>query len=329
MEKRKTTIPAFILVVAIAACYASKPEHDFWFKATNTGNDCFENGQLDNADVQLTAALHEVQAREPESGKLITALINEAFLKTVEKQSSQAEDLFAQAGKAIEVEGNDSSRRSEQPTHLTNLADAYSLTDRYDLARPIYTRALELAAKINGADSAQVATTACRWADMNCRQKNYSEAEGLYKKALAIRKKLTDANAAENTIIAMEGLATCLGKQEKYDEAIKTLQDAMTINSKNAVVNLVRLAGDYRSQAKIFEAKKDFPQAEVSYKSAVKVLQLIAATPHENLDADGQVIIPLYKQSTATCDRLLAPVCPTAKEMQAGADRCLALQARH
>ncbi|MBU6451628.1 MAG: tetratricopeptide repeat protein [Cyanobacteria bacterium REEB67] len=310
----------------MAGYNAFRPEQTFWFKATSTGNDCFENGQMENADIQLTGALHDVQAHDPKSSKLVTSLINEGFLKTVEKQSAQAQDFFTQASKIIEAEGSDSSRKTDQAAHLTSLADAYSLSDQYDLARPIYLRALDLATKINGADSAQVASTANNLADMYCRRKNYTEAEALYKQSLAIRRRQSDSIPAEYCISTMEGLAACLGKQEKYDEAEGILQDAIALNSKGKAVNLTRLASEYRSLAKVFEARKNFSQAEIAYKSALKVLQLIAASADEKvaLDPDTPPAIPLYKQSTATCDRLLAPVCPTAKEMQAGADRCLA-----
>jgi tetratricopeptide (TPR) repeat protein len=117
-------------------------------------------------------------------------------------------------------------------------------------------------------------------------QRNYSEAERLYKQTLAIQEKTQGDNGPENALATLSNLAKLYAIQKDYSQAEAIYEQVLTANMK-LKPGAGQILGTVEQLGPIYEEDGKFGQAEALYQKLVEMNQ--TALPHGHLSLIGSL----------------------------------------
>lgn len=209
-------------------------------------------------------------------------------------------------------------------TSLINLAELYRTQKQYELAEPIYLRALTFWENYLGRDHPFLATVLNPLAGLYQTQQKYAKAEPLLRRTLAIQAKaLGPAHAG--LVPTLLGLANTLGSQRKYEQAIRVIQNALTLQEQTLGPEHPAIVATLQIFAVIYSNQGQFALAEPIYKRILAIQESSFGLEHLNvavslykladLYADQNklsVAEPLFKRSLSISEKVLGADNPIA-----------------
>jgi tetratricopeptide (TPR) repeat protein len=147
-------------------------------------------------------------------------------------------------------------------------------------------RALNIRMKIDGPESGTVAFLLVRLANVATAQKDYSDAEQFYRKALAIQEKTSGASGSEIVLSTLSDLAKLYSFQRDYVQTESIYEQVLAAQMK-LKPGSGQILGTVEQLGPIYEADGKFGQAEVLYQKAVEVNQ--TALPQGHLSLIGSL----------------------------------------
>jgi len=193
---------------------------------------------------------------------------------------------------------------------------------KYDEARPLAERALEIREQALGPEHPDVAASLNGLAILHRNQGNYTKAEPLFQRALAIREK---ALGPEHPDLAysLNGLAILHSEKGDYAKAEPLSQRALAIREKALGPEHPDVAASLNSLAILHYNKGDYAKAEPLYQRALAILEKALGPEHPDLaySLNGLAILhynkgdyakaePLYQRALAIWEKALGPEHP-------------------
>ncbi|HEX8195301.1 MAG TPA: tetratricopeptide repeat protein [Pyrinomonadaceae bacterium] len=210
-----------------------------------------------------------------------TSIENQLKLKLV-----QLFFISAQYDKAIEIsksllakakETNDLNLEAEM---LNDLATLYQSQNKYEKAKPLYKKALQIRKQILGEDHPETANTYNNLAVLLFSQRKYKEAEPLLKKALQIREEVLGKNHPD-TATSYNNLASFNEEsQRKYKEAESLFRKALQIREKVLGKNHPETAASYNNLAGLYLLQGKSKEAESLFKKALQICEKVLGKEH-------------------------------------------------
>jgi tetratricopeptide (TPR) repeat protein len=144
----------------------------------------FRQGDYDDAENSVEAALEKAEQFGPEDPRLAASLNNLAFLYHTQGRYAEAEPLYRRA-----LTVKEKTLGTDHPTvasSLNNLANLYNAQGKYADAEPLYQMALVIVEKVLGPHHPNVATAMENYAALLRKTNRSAEAEKLEERAKAI-----------------------------------------------------------------------------------------------------------------------------------------------
>ena len=196
---------------------------------------------------------------------------------------------------------------------LLDLADTYREAGQYSRAAPFYEQALAAMEKAKGPIHPDVAVVLHNFSMLRNFQLNVVEAEGLIKRAVAIREKLQGQDPYPLVgSLALQG--KIYEQQDKYSEARASYDKALK------VMDGAQLSQDYTSGMLSFAIgnlegrRRNYRDADRFHEKSLKILEAISGT-------DSPVLVPILQSRANVLRKLNRP--EEAKETESRADALL------
>jgi CHAT domain-containing protein/Tfp pilus assembly protein PilF len=202
---------------------------------------------------------------------------------------------------------------------LNNLGQVYAGQGHDDEAEPLYNRAIALAEKALGLDTAEVAPELTNLAALYQRQGRFAEAEPLFKRALAVRER---ALSREHPDLgqSLNNLATLYVKQARFAEAEPLFQRALAIYQKAAGPEHPAVATVLNNIGQVDRDLGRDAEAELPIKRSLAIREKVLGADHPDVArslnnlaglyehqrryADAE---PLYRRALSIRERALGP----------------------
>jgi len=150
---------------------------------------------------------------------------------------------------------------------FNSIGKTYILKSRYDDAKIILDKAMEIALRLN--NQALIQASVGNLADYFLKTENFKEAEGLLRENLPSPASVT---TDESALLAHK-LSLLLRKKGAYDEALIYLASSLKYHEKKSLYKA--LASDYYLMASIYSLMKDYERAEFYGKEALRYDKMI------------------------------------------------------
>ncbi len=174
-------LPQILCVFLVAQASAQDvPWETYMYRAEMA----FKQGDYDDAENSVKAALEKAEQFGPEDPRLSASLNNLAFLYHAQGMYDDAEPLYQRA--LVIVEKAHGPEHPDVATSLNNLAFLYHVQGRYADAEPLYRRALVIVEKVLGPLHPNLAISMENYADLLRKIDRSAEAEKLAERARAI-----------------------------------------------------------------------------------------------------------------------------------------------
>ncbi len=255
-----------------------------------------------------------------EGGKIKAGKLAEAYAALQMGDFSKAKDLFIQIKNHTELEEIRSARASfalgqiaeqelrwyESAEHHARAAMLYPCFEtlitaqelafnigNYDSALSLGLDAKKAAIKDYGEESEQHARAINDLATLYKQKAQYKDAELLYNKALAIRKKVF-GKSHPAVAITLNNLASVYHLQGDYETAELLYQKAIEINRKELGENNPATANNLNNLADLYRLQGQYDKAEPLFKSAIKSHRLIFGDMHPSTATSLNNLALLY-----------------------------------
>jgi CHAT domain-containing protein/tetratricopeptide (TPR) repeat protein len=197
------------------------------------------------------------------------------------------------------------------------LGQLYRKTGAYELAEPLFKRALTAREKA-GAESAETAAALHELATLYYLMGRYDSAESLYQRALAIDEK-TPGPGSERTISTWLGLSQVYYAQARFDRAEQLLQQSLEATIKSRGRGHPTTAIILNNLGELYRSKADYRTAESLLREALAIVEPL----NRNLDTAavlnnlGLVLLltgdfgqaePMLKRALTIREKVLGPV---------------------
>ncbi len=213
-----------LVYLALAAIAYGLLQGSPWETYMAAGDKAYQQGNYQEAEKQLVAALKEAEGFGPQDPGLATSLNDLAVVFQTQGKYADAEPLHKRSlairEKVLRLEHPDVAQS------LNSLAALYHAQDRYAEAEPLHKRALAIWEKALGGEHPHVATGLNNLALLYHAQGKYAEAEPLYKRSLAIGEKALGPEHP-NLAMSLNNLAGLYHAQGRYAEAEPLLKRAL------------------------------------------------------------------------------------------------------
>lgn len=176
-------------------------------------------------------------------------------------------------------------QRAYSSGSLRSMARVYMACGSYEKAQPLLERALNLAKKTNTADS-EMCACVIDLAYLYKNQGNMAEAETMCLLGLEMQQKVNGRNHPY-VAYTLRILSEIYGRQARYDEAVGTLEQALTIMRGFTLEEDQDLAPFKVDMARLLAARGDYEKAESYYKNAI-------ASIEKNFGADHLYTAKVY-----------------------------------
>jgi tetratricopeptide (TPR) repeat protein len=163
-----------------------------------------------------------------------------------------------------------------------NLAMSLTYAGKYDLAEPLYRKALEANEENLGAAHLDTFTVLNNLAELLRIKGKYSSAEQLYRRALVIGLKTLGPENPYVTVV-LNNLALVLKAQDNYAAAEPLYRQALAIREKILKPDDSLLAHSLNNLAKLLHARKDYAGAKPLYQRAVDISERALGPNHPEL----------------------------------------------
>lgn len=220
--------------------------------------------RLDKGVVQLDGG---ELSDDPDTQSAVRAAIGNVY-----RSLGQLVPADAQLQKAVDT------RRTIDPAseELAQILEDYGAikwnTQRYSDAEKIFSDSLEMRKALFGEESLEVASSLNYLAANHDRQGKHEEAQGLYERALELRKKLaTEPNRTDLIARSTNNLGTCLRSQKKFDEAIRYFEDAVRMVEQKYGKDYIDVGNGKNNIATCLYGKKEYGAAERMFLDALDI----------------------------------------------------------
>lgn len=213
MISRHVVAAAVVLAGAIAWTTNALAQEAVWKSYMDAGNKAFEADDLSTAERLFLLAEKEAEAFPADDPRRAYAWGQLAAMYERQFQYGKAEQLRKKCV-ALSEKGKNQAFKVMQETILAN---HYRLREKYDLAEPLYKKALAVREKLNGPDSWETAQLLRDLADCNRDAGRLEEADALYKQALRILEDKKDKDY--HVAFCLANLGELRLRQGKLEEA--------------------------------------------------------------------------------------------------------------
>ncbi len=162
-------------------------------------------------------------------------------------------------------------QRAYSSGSLRSMARVYMACGSYEKAQPLLERALNLAKKTNTADS-EMCACMIDLAYLYKNQGNMAEAETMCLQGLEMQQKVNGRNHPY-VAYTLRILSEIYGRQARYDEAVGTLEQALTIMRGFTLEEDQDLAPFKVDMARLLAARGDYEKAESYFKNAIASIE--------------------------------------------------------
>lgn len=257
MNFKRLGIILYISLASATAASASSAGHPTWQKYSDAGSEAFREKRFDDAEKYFELAVNEAEKFGFDDDRLATSLndlantydANYHYETTRVAKFKDAEQLYKRALQIRE--------KLLGPNHLEvaqTLSD-FAAWCQKDLkySEPLNRRALEIREKALGPEHSDVAQSLYQLAEVFNHMERKSEAEPLYKRALAIWERTPASD--EKIALCLDGLAETYLRTDREAEAEPHLKRALGIWEKQskreftALDHLHKLTVIYRKQS--------------------------------------------------------------------------------
>ena len=207
---------------------------------------------------------------------------------------SQIEPLLPHVESLVEHTSSYDLQTDRVASLLLYVAIYFNDIGQYNLAEPLYERALAIREKVLGEEHPDTATTLNNLAWLYESQGRYDEAEPLYERALAIYEKVLGEEHPD-TATTLDNLAGLYRNQGRYDEAEPLYERALAIREKvlgeehpDTATTLHNLAGLYGDQGR-------YDEAEPLYERALAISEKVLGEQHPHTASTLNNLAGLYR----------------------------------
>ena len=183
---------------------------------------------------------------------------------------------------------------------------------RYEEAKPLYNRALEIRERVLGPDHPETATSLNNLAALYYNQGWYEEAEPLYKRALEIVKWVLGPDHPDMAT-SLNNLASLYNNQGRYEEAEPLYKRALEIVERVLGPEHPDTATSLNNLAIIYNNQGRYEEAEPLYKRALEISERVLGPDHPDTAISLNNLALLYNNQ----DRYeeAEPLCKRALEI--------------
>ncbi|TAE57586.1 MAG: tetratricopeptide repeat protein [Nostocales cyanobacterium] len=181
----------------------------------------------------------------------------------------------------------------ELASSLNNLALLYKLQGRYNDAKPLFLRSLEIIERQLGAEHPDIATSLNNLAILYELQGRYSEAESLFLQSLEIRK---GQLGADHTDVAssLNNLAELYRLQGRYNEAEPLYLQSLEIRKHQLGVDHPDIAYSLNNLAILYELQGRYNEAEPLYLQSLEIKKRQLGAYHPDIATSLNNLAGLY-----------------------------------
>lgn len=167
-------------------------------------------------------------------------------------------------------------------TVLTDLADIYTVHDRYDDSEQLYREAIVIQEKSLGCKHLRLARSYGNLAAVSLRKGHYEDAELQYKHSLSI---VRNSLGSDHILFALlsGSLALVLKTQERYEDVEEIYKNSYKILKKSLGSKHSHLAVVLNNLAELYRAQGQFEKAEPIYKEAIEIKEISLGNKHPSL----------------------------------------------
>jgi CHAT domain-containing protein len=194
--------------------------------------------------------------------------------------------------------------------------------DKYDEARPIGERVLEIRERVLGTEHIDVAGPLTDLAIINAAKGDYAKAEALFRRALAIKEKALGSNHLE-VARSLTNLATLCNYKANYAEAVLLFERALPIFEKelgpqhpnyalalNSLADLYSQRGDYEKALSLYDRARAIFEKELGPQHPAFAMTLNNLALNYLYIGDYEKARPLYEQALSIQEKALGPEHP-------------------
>ncbi len=176
---------------------------------------------------------------------------------------------------------------------MFRLARAYYKQGKYDLAEPLFKKAIAIDERNGESARSSLATDVESLGRLYYRQGLYAKAEPMYKRALALREKKGGAYQDSDYAFLLNYLADLYDEQDRFAEAEPLYEQALLIAEKTLPSDDPQLAVYMCKMAQIYREQNKNAEAEALYKRATTVVEK-SGNKHEALIGTLTKLAGLY-----------------------------------
>jgi CHAT domain-containing protein/tetratricopeptide (TPR) repeat protein len=164
---------------------------------------------------------------------------------------------------------------------------------RYDEARPLAERVMEIRERVLGKEHPDVGPPLYYLANLYVIKGKYAEAEPLFQRALTI---LESAEGPEHPAVAaiLNSLATLSYEIGDYAKAETFYQRALPISEKALGPDHPHVAGILNNLASLYYGRGDYAKAEQLYQRALNIREKVLGPEHPDVAASHNLLAHLY-----------------------------------
>jgi CHAT domain-containing protein/Tfp pilus assembly protein PilF len=166
---------------------------------------------------------------------------------------------------------------------------------KYDEARPLGERALQIREKTLGSDHQDVAHSANNLGHLCYRKAEYARAEAYYQRALTIREKLLGPEHPE-VAVSLNNLALLYSDMGQYDKAELFYQRALNILDKSLGTEHPDVAATITNFARLYMVIGDYEKAEPLFQRARAIFEKALGPEHTNVTVVLNNLATLYRR---------------------------------
>jgi len=312
---------------------------------TGAGSDSLRKLVVDGHYAEAAAAAKAFVESETAAGRFETAAVSDALAVWVEAlfRDGKARDpaTEALARQALDLaRGLFGESDPKYAASLSNLANVFFRSDRFDGARVFWSQTLELREKAFGPESREVALNLNNLAAVEGATGHFPEARSFMERALSIQQKILGpesldfANVRHNMGIFLGKTGDLLGAEAEAEQAVRIREKGLPPDHPLIAGSLNELAiiksemGDYVAARAIYERiiarrEKSLEADDIESAKACANLAIILASTGRFDDAKG-----LYERSLSALERILGEKHSTVAETRSEMGDLLARMGR-
>jgi CHAT domain-containing protein/Tfp pilus assembly protein PilF len=165
---------------------------------------------------------------------------------------------------------------------------------KYDEARPLGERELQIREKTLGADHPDVAQSANNLGHLCYLKAEYARSEEYYQRALTIREKVLGPEHPE-VAVSLNNLALLYSDMGEYDKAELFYQRALNIRDKSLGTEHPDVAAIITNFARLYFDRGDYEKAEPLYQRARDIFEKALGPEHHNVTVVLNQLAALYR----------------------------------